>query len=798
MDERTFSTLELAPLLELLAAQVQTDLGRRRALALLPSTDRAAIEAALDWTSECADYLSTGERFGLGGIEDPEPALTQLPVEGTILTALHILVLERLLSVAAGIRDVFRNPDLRERYPRLAAATARIPDLRGLLSAIRGKILPGGEIDDNASPELRLLRREIGDARARINRTLESILRGQPKAVQDEIVTFRNGRFVIPVRTDSRGFIPGVVHGLSSSGQTTFVEPLNVIDQNNELVRLREQEEAEISRILFAITQALRENIGAIRAAVSIVGEIDFGQAKAKLSIAYQCVRPKLSHDWVLLLRDGRHLLLEHGLRRTGSAVVPITVDLDGSNHVLVVSGPNAGGKTVVVKTVGLVALMAQMGLHVPAREAVLPVFDQILADIGDQQSIAANLSTFTAHMRNIAMMTETVTPQTLILLDEVGTGTDPDEGAALAVGIVDFFRRAGATAIATTHYPGLKMWASQTQGVRNASVEFDEQTLRPTYRLILGIAGASSGLDIARRMNIPEEILDEARGLIEPEHVQAREYLSKLKAALDAQEEKVRLLEQDRQQLARDRERLDQEAASRETKRSSEFGEALAAVIREFSAEGEKMVQSVKNRIERERLKSAVAGRAAELRRTGERLRRQVEGPEPGTGKRSKDVAGSRLLDAEIREGDRVRILSLDKEGTVDTISGDNYRIAVGSLTFRTDKNDLQLASHAAAQAPPASISRLRPGFDIDEVFPAELKVIGMTADEATDRVDKFLDEAFLAGAEKVRIIHGHGKGILRRVIADLLAGHPHVERSALAPPDQGGAAVTLVELRK
>jgi DNA mismatch repair protein MutS2 len=801
MDDRTLATLEIDALLALVARHVQTPLGRDRAANLRPSTDRNEIEQRLNLTSECAEYLRSGERFGLSGIENPDPALAKLQVEGTSLDPRQILVLERLIAVGVDLRELFRDQEQRARFPHLAHLAARIADLRRVLSSIRGKILPGGEVDDNASPELRAVRRELGEARSRIYRTLESILKNQPRAVQEELVTFRNGRFVIPIRTDSRNLVPGVVHGLSSSGQTTFVEPLTAIDQNNELVRLREQEEIEISRILFSISESLRVSLPAIIVIRDTIAEVDFAQARGRLSLEFRCVRPQLAADRFLRLVDARHLLLEHGLRSSSGTVVPISIELDQTHNVAVISGPNAGGKTVVLKTVGLAALMAQMGLHIPAREAVLPVFAQVYADIGDQQSIAANLSTFTAHMRNIAEMAERVSPSALLLLDEVGTGTDPDEGTALAIAIVDFFRSTGALTIATTHYSGLKMWASQAEGVRNASVEFDERTLRPTFRLILGVAGASSGIEIARRMNVPPAILRSAQTRIDPTHAQATEYLKKLKATVDEQESLRAALAEEREATAARYASLDLEFAQREAGRRAAFEEEMTRVVREFTGESDRLIRGIKDRIEAERLRKAAANRAADLRRTGERLKK-------GSG--SAAIAGAgppertySLRDAggPMQEGDRVHIASLDKEGVVDSVQDGTITVRVGSLKFRARAEELALIQPAGTSSQPetkAESRRPSAASDLDQQFGPELNVIGMTADEATDRVDKFLDQAFLAGAETIRIIHGHGKGILRRAIAQLLDDHPQVERFQLAPPDKGGGGATVVELRK
>jgi DNA mismatch repair protein MutS2 len=796
MDERTFETLELKDLIALAARHVQTAPGRAGMLNLRPMKSRSEILRQLEVTSECVTYLNTKGRFGLSGIEDLEPVLAQLHIEGTSLEPRQILALERLLFVGKELREQIKSAESGSLFPHLMRISSGIPDLRPLLSSIHGKILPNGEIDDNASPELRVVRKDLTERRNRIHRALESIFRSQEHAVQEEIITFRNGRFVIPVRTDSRGQIPGVVHGLSSSGQTTFIEPMTVIDQNNDLVRLREQEAIEVSKILMSITESIRANLEAVKTILRIVTELDVAQAKALFAAEFQCAAPQISEGKAYALLDARHVLLEHSLRSSGSTPVPISLELDEKHQVLVISGPNAGGKTVVLKTVGLISLMAQMGFHVPAREAVLPIFDQVFADIGDQQSIAANLSTFTAHMRNIAETAQRVRPPSLVLLDEVGTGTDPDEGAALAIAIVEFFRRAGATTIASTHYPALKMWASQTEGVRNASVEFDERTLRPTYRLILGIAGASSGLEIARRMLVTEEILEKAKALLEPSHAQAREYLRRLKESLDAQESLRASLEEERAVVADKYSRLDAEFARQEESRKKEFEAAFARVIGDFKVESDRAIRKVKDQVEASRVKKQAERQAFELRRKSAKLRATAGVITPGQDAGAASSGAQAGTTEEILEGDRVKVQSLDREGVVESIQEGTYFIAIGALRYRADRDDLQKMSSGARPAP-AQPARFSIADDSEEAV-SELKVIGLTADEALDRVDKFLDQAFLAGIENVRIIHGHGKGILRKAIADFLADHPQVERFSLAPPEKGGGGATLVELKK
>jgi DNA mismatch repair protein MutS2 len=807
MDDRTLRTLEFAALVGLLARHVQSPLGRKRVMNIAPSTDRDAIDDELDRTTDCVNYMSTGGAFGLSELADPEDSLAELQVLGTSLDAQQALALQRLVAAGMDAREQFSDSEIRNRYPKLADIATRIPDLRRMLASIKGKILPTGEIDDSASPALRRIRREINERRARIYRSLESLMRDRaPSAIQEEIVTIRNGRFVIPVRTESRVQVPGVMHGLSSSGQTTYVEPLTTIDQNNELVRLREEEEIEIARILLEITEAFRANRAGILSIASALSELDFTQAKSRLSSEFNCVRPTLTEDGALDLIEVRHPLLEHSLKQSGGRAVPISLSMDEDHHTVVISGPNAGGKTVVVKTLGLIALMSQSGLHVPAKAATLPVFAQVLADIGDQQSIAANLSTFTAHMRNIAEMAEHVTPPALILLDEVGTGTDPDEGAALGVAIVDFFRRKGATAIATTHYNPLKTWASQTEGVLNASVEFDEATLRPTYRLIVGVAGSSAGLEIANRMNLPGEIIDEARVWLDPSHIEASDYLKRLKKLVDEQEALRIALEDERQATADKYAGLDLEFARREVERQRAFENELARALRDFSAESERLLGELKDRAAAARLKKETEARTAQLRRSAAvRLRKHIDSAPPEA---RRVIVEAPVFEApaiedstaEIHKRDRVVIKSLNKEGVVESVEDGAYTVLAGSLKLRVRRDELQLmkAVAAPAKAPATSTRSASSSVEVDQNFTPEIKVIGATVDEATDRVDKFLDEAYMAGAETVRIIHGHGTGALRRAIAELLTGHTHVERFNAAPSNQGGAGAMIVALKK
>jgi DNA mismatch repair protein MutS2 len=803
MNNRTFNALELFDFIEMAALRAHTPPGRARIMKLRPSADSGQIRRDLEITGECVAYQTIKGRFGLAGIEDMDDSMSRLHIEGHSLEPRQILAFERLLTVGRELKENIPGVEPAEQFTQLRGIAADIPDVRPILNAIRGKVLPNGDIDDNASPELRAIRRDLSERRHRINRTLEAILRASPEAVQDEIITFRNGRFVIPIRTDSRGRIPGVMHGLSISGQTTYVEPMTVIDQNNDLVRLHEQEEIEIANILSSLTVVFRKNRDAVFGALDAVATLDAAQARALISIDYKCSPPRISDNGEYILTDARHILLERELRKTGARPVPISLELNARRNALVISGPNAGGKTVALKTAGLISLMAQMGFHVPACDAVLPVFGQIFADIGDQQSIAANLSTFTAHMRNIAEMATELKPPALILLDEVGAGTDPDEGAALAIAVIDAFRRAGAVTLASTHYPRLKIWASEIDGMRSASVEFDERALRPTYRLLLDVAGASSGIEIARRMNIPKAIIDAAQELVDPDHAAAQEYLRRLKETLDENELLRSALEEERKAVAEKYAGLENEYSKREEKRMAEFEASLERVIGEFRKESDHAVSELKDRVEASRVRRTAENLAAGLRRKSARLRQSaaVSAEDAGTVNNAATPAAPSLpplKDEEcIEPGDVVLIRSLNREGVADSIEGGVCVVAFGAIKYRAELNDVEKIKDRKkpAAAPGAGAgSAVSPD---DEEFASELNVIGLNADEALDRVDRFLDQAYLAGGESVRIVHGHGKGILRGAIARFLEHHPHTARFAPAPPEKGGSGATVVILK-
>src|SRR3954469_17049518 len=568
MNDQAFATLEYDKLRALFRRGAQTPVGRARADMLAPLDSLAKLRRELSALAECVELRRRGVAWSFTEMADPQEAIARLQIEGTTLEPLTMLELARLCEQALAARALILAE--RDACPVLWGGVENLPrELHSLAARISNKILPSGELDDRASPELARIRHEITRLRSSITRSLESLMRRADEAIQDELVTVRNDRFVIPVKSDHRGRVSGVAHGFSSSGATIFIEPLETIESNNELQSLRETEEREIYRILFTLTEELRRELPSIEMAARAVAELDFVNAKRVLLERLNCVVPEINESNRLEIMEARHPLLEESLRVGGGAVVPVSFSLDSEHPVMVISGANAGGKTVVLKTTGLLSLMALSGLPVPARRASIPFYASVLADIGDHQSLAANLSTFTSHVANISRMLSSCDAPALVLLDEVGTGTDPEEGSALGVAVVDHFRRVcGAHVLATTHYSGLKMYAGQEESVVNASVEFDEKTLQPTYRLLVGVAGASSGIEIARRFGFPDELVNVASAHVGEAARAATQYLRRIKRESEEAESQRRALEEERAAVAEKYASLDLEARKRERER--------------------------------------------------------------------------------------------------------------------------------------------------------------------------------------------------------------------------------------
>jgi DNA mismatch repair protein MutS2 len=844
MNNQAFHTLEFDQLRALVRRGAQTSMGRARVDALVPFDALEELQKALATSAECVHLRKRGATWSFSELRDPAEAIARLRVEGASLEPITILELARLCEQAMSARAAIMAE--REQSPVLAEIVASLPrELNSIAARVANKILPSGDLDDRASPELARIRHEITRLRSSITRSLENLMRRSEEAVQDELVTIRNDRFVIPVKADHRGHIKGVAHGFSSSGATAFVEPLETIDANNELQSLRETEEREIYRILFALTEELRLQLAGIEMAADAIAELDFINAKAVFHQNFNCVIPEVGtveQTSVCEFAEARHPLLEENLRASGDIVVPVSFSLDDKHDSMIISGANAGGKTVVLKTAGLLSLMALSGLPVPALRAQVPFFASVLADIGDHQSLAANLSTFTSHVANISRMIELCRAPALVLLDEVGTGTDPEEGSALGVAVVDHFRRVcGAYVMATTHYGGLKVYAANEDGVQNASVEFDEKTLRPTYRLLVGVAGSSSGLEIARRFGISAEIIGAASASVNDSSRQATEYLRRIKRESEQAATLRQALEEERAAVAEKFASLEKDADKKERQRETSFQAALEKIVHDFERRSRELLASIQDRSERLKLERESQRRVAELKREAQRAAstsrgRDLSGTPKSTSSRPVRVvregqvvtgrqaigASLKVSDQDLAEpedthyeaapvrdiavGDRVRLSSFGSVGIVDNVKGDEAEVRVKSLRFREKLENLELVVETTpSKREGGRFSKLRRTGNTalqlsssDDTARAELNVIGQRSDEAVDAVDKFLDAASLGGLSQLRIIHGHGTGALRRAIAELLKDHPHVARFAAAPQDQGGSGATVVELRQ
>ncbi|MGH9532574.1 MAG: endonuclease MutS2 [Terriglobales bacterium] len=803
LSHTSASVLEFDSLRDLLQGYVASPLGRARIAALVPGADPPWIERQHRLVAEVREFLRAGSRFDFAGLADPEPHLARAGVEGVALETAAIQEVLNLLDRASQWREVCLHPPSALAAPlkELNELTRAISDFSELLRFFHGKILADGTLDDRASPDLARLRRGVEKQKRHIQQSLGSYLRrlSEDGAVQDELITIRGERFVIPVRVEQKKRVAGVVHGTSSSGQTVFVEPLETIEQNNELVRLLEAEQAEVHRILLEMTQRIAAEAGGIQASADVLAEVELQFAKARFANDYECVAVRFSAS-SFLLRQARHPLLQRNLKSKGGRVVPMTLELAPGQRQLIISGPNTGGKTVALKTAGLLVLMAQSGIPVPATQAELPLFDAVLADIGDYQSIEQNLSTFSAHVTRIDFISRTATAHSLVLLDELGSATDPQEGAALAVAIADHFRRLGALSIVSTHHTALKVYAAGAEGVLNAAVGFDEATLRPTYELKLGVPGPSAGVNIAQQLGLNPEIITAARTRLGSDTQDIARFLDRLHADLRRVEEERAGLARREQEVAREKSRLESVGLVEQRARVRELEKKLDALVRDLEYQAREVVAAVQDRAASLKLSKDAERRVAKLRRE---FREQFDSAvvAHSTGADRGDPNAQPSLVRNVAEGDTVKLKSLGRTGVVRRmLEAGALEVEIGAMKTRVARDDV-VEVVARASDSPIQAARAR-GVSVsleDEgsAAAAEINVIGQTVDEATSRVEKFLDRAFLAGLPRVRIVHGSGMGVLRKALRQYLKDHPQVASVAEPPQNEGGAGATVVELR-
>ena len=814
MQPGALKALEFDRIVEAVSRFAQTPGGAARLAALRPEVERDAVGRALAATAETFRFLADNH-IGLLAPAEFEDILAALGVEGRALEAGALLALASFLgsvdTTAAAIRRA------RGAFPILRPIADAAAPFGDEIADIRRKIDPGGDVVDDASPELRSIRERLRKQRARLRGTLESYVRGKDTAkyLQQQIVTDRNGRYVLVVRAEHRSAIPGIVHGSSGSGASLFLEPLSTVEINNDIVALEQQEAEEVRRILLALSDAFRRRADDVQRTVAAATELDVLQARAQFSRAVDGVVPAVATDGRLELRGARHPLLmpalrrhlEAGTDRQASAPVPVDVLLVPPVTVLVITGPNTGGKTVALKTAGLLSVMAQAGLMIPVAEgSQIPVFRSVFADIGDEQSIANSLSTFSAHIANIVAMERALELPALVLLDEAGAGTDPLEGGALAMAIIEHFRVRGASVIATTHYDALKTYASTTGGVVPAGFGFDPKTFAPTYRLNYGSPGSSLALEIAARLGMPGSVIERARAHRSARESQLAEHLAKVEREIQALEHEKRLSARERDTLAAAAAKLqarEQELREREDTFRKRLDERIEARLRDARREIDAVVEALKAKTAT--LAQDDEGRMARLIPTGQTgaARAEARAALDGIGEKLRAPEGASAPAAASAPparppavGDRVIVGALGMEGIVRSLHDRDAEVDVRGKRLRAKVAELRVVTPAAA-APPARV-RVHVDLAPREGSLTELHLVGSHVDEALVRTEKFLDEALVAEVPSVRIVHGYGTGQLRRAIAEYLKRHPLVERFGPAPDNQGGGGATIVEIKQ
>ena len=805
--------LEFDRVVEAVRSFALTPMGNDHLARLAPATDPQKVGALLSATTETAHYLAKHGPFALRAGDDLLQVLGSLAVADRALEPLRLLSLAAFVDSVADTRDAIKKAAAA--FPLLDAASAHVASFRQEVAETRAKIDTSGEVVDDASPALRGIRDRLRKQRGRLRGTLESYLRGRDTAkyLQDQVVTERNGRYVLVIKTEHRSNIPGIVHGASTSGASLYLEPLSTVEINNDIVALLEQEAEEVHRILLALTEGFRSRPLDVQRTVEAATDLDVMQARARFSDLVDGVEPKLSTDGSFELLAARHPLLMASVlgrittddrqdvaeRKPAGGPVPVTIRLLPPSNVLLVTGPNTGGKTVALKTAGLLSLMAQAGLRIPVADGSrLPVFRSLFADIGDEQSIEASLSTFSAHITNIAAMDRGLLVPALVLLDEVGSGTDPVEGGALGVAIVDHFRRRGATVVATSHYDTLKTYASTTEGVSSAAFGFHPETFAPTYQLVYGTPGRSLALEIAARLGLNAEVIAAARRNVSARDAQLAEHLAKIDQDMRAIEHEQRLVSRERETLAAAEGRMRQREDALKQKEDS-YRKRLAdevdaevrkarreidAVIAELKAKTERMAHDAPRLV----MSTGDTGSArSEARSAVDAIARGIV--EPATvPAETADAAAPRPPSV----GDRVVVGGLGLEGVVTSIHDGSVEVDVRGKRMRAAARDVRVIGQKSAARVNVHVE-LQPR----DTNLADLNVIGCTVDEAITRAERFLDESLLGDLRVVRFIHGHGTGQLRRALAGFLQQHPLVARFQSAPPEQGGGGVTVVELK-
>ncbi len=795
MNERSLRVLEYPKILNMLQEHCVSDMGRTRAAALTPSSHRAEVIQMQQETEEACSVL-----IRLGGtpviwFQDVSQPLHLSTIGGTLSPRMLLQIAELLRASRAVKEPLTYDVEKGQETPILYGMAMQINTLHSLEDAISEAILSEDEISDHASSELASIRRKMRNCNERVREKLNSMIRSSSfqKYLQDPIITVRQDRFVLPVKQEYRGMVPGIVHDQSTSGATIFIEPTSVVEIGNEIKQLVAEEKAEIERILQSLSAQVQPHASEIATNLEILTSLDFIFAKAALSRSMYGTAPKINDQLVIDIKEARHPLIDPDV------VVPLTIQVGERFTTLVITGPNTGGKTVTLKTVGLFCAMAQSGLHVPAAYgSSLPVFDEIYADIGDEQSIEQSLSTFSGHMTNIVSILQTVTPDSLVLFDELGAGTDPTEGAALAQAILTDLLKMNVRTVATTHYSELKEFAMTTSGVENACVEFDVTTLRPTYHLLIGIPGKSNAFEISKKLGLPDSIIETAKGMLSNAQIQFEDVLADAEYHRQIAKREREIAEETSKEIAQLKKQADEE--------KRKLIEQHDRAVKKAKDEAKRIVENAKRESEN------LIAELRSMRKNGIVQEHELQGmrqrmDELQDRNTEKPVVAQQEALQTVHSGDRVHIVSMDMDGNVagEPDAKGNVTVKAGRLNIRVHITDLTSSKPEKIKEKkkkdiyqPQNSSSLQPRIDIaTRTVRRELDIRGMAVDEALPEVSKFIDDATLSSLGEVCIIHGVGSGILRTGVQNALRRNPMVKSFRLGQYGEGESGVTIVTLK-
>ncbi len=790
MNQKTLTKLEFDKIIDLLAEEAGSFRGKQLCHRLKPMTDLGKINTFQEQTASAFTRIIRKGRISFGDAAPVEESMKRLEIGGA-LNISELLRIRRLLANTARVKSYGRHDTQEDSADCLDVYFDQLEPLTLLSSEIERCIISEDEISDDASSALKHIRRSISNLNGRVHTTLSGLVNGSLRTyLQDPIITMRGDRYCIPVKAEHRGQVQGLIHDQSSSGSTLFIEPMAVVKLNNDLKELYAKEQEEIQAILARLSEDAAQYIEEIRTDYRALTDLDFIFARGALALSMRGSRPIFNEEGRIRIREGRHPLLDQ------RSVVPITVSLGEDFTLLIITGPNTGGKTVSLKTVGLFTLMGQAGLHIPAQDrSELAVFRHVYADIGDEQSIEQSLSTFSSHMTNIVSFLKKVDERSLVLFDELGAGTDPTEGAALAIAILSYLHARGIRTMATTHYSELKVYALSTPGVENACCEFDVESLRPTYRLLIGIPGKSNAFAISSKLGLPDHIIADARKRLSEQDASFEDLLTDLETSR-------RTIEKEREEIAaykREAESLKQQAAQNQKK----LDEQRDRIIREANEKANAILREAKEVADETIRNFYKFGKenisAAEMEKERERIRKKIKdtasSSDLGVKKQKKQHKPS-----DFKLGESVKVLSMNLTGTISSLpdARGNVTVQMGILRSQVNISDLEIIEEPSPYAPKkfSRTSKGRIGMSKSLSVSTEINLLGKTVDEAVAELDKYLDDALLSHLNTVRVIHGKGTGALRKGIHEYLRRQKHVKSYHLAEFGEGDAGVTIVEL--